>query len=725
MSFTFGLILFILGFGFLVFVHELGHFLVAKWVGIKCTQFAIGFGPSIVAWRKGIGLRVGSTEQTYERRIHEKLRAQQADTHESAAPDQSQRDSETGELERFYSRDIDRAAQELGLGETEYRLNYVPLGGYVKMLGQEDLDPTARSNDPRAYGSKPIWARACVISAGVVMNILIGALFFVIAFSAGVQFPPAVVGDIMPGMPAATTYAEGHEDDPRYRGLRVGDTITHVQNEPAQDFMDIQLATALGSPGEPVRLTVRRPGRDEPLRFVLDPQPAQRGPSEDLRSIGVAPPHNLRVIGVAENNAVTEAGVRPGMDVVNVDGQSVTDYGAFYQAVTAARGKPVAVTFQGRVDPNPDDNKREKIEKTVTVEMAARPELVEAGGRPPNLLGLRPPTEITFIAPPTQPAFGLGKARPSPADKAGLQAGDVIASLNGQTWPGPTQVQQIIGNAVDANRAVDFTVLRDGQMVKIGAVTPRDGQVGIGLSVLTDAPLVASALADSPAAALDALPGGSRLVKVAGERVSSWGDVQRVLASSQFEASDEAMSVSLTYEPFVKGAEPERVTLTAPRAAWREVRAARWSLPPVLMFDMHRELVQASGPVDAAWLGVTKTGQYMAQVYVTLLRLFQGTVEMHHLRGPVGIVDAGARVATKGWTYMLFFLGLISVNLAVINFLPIPIVDGGHILFLLIEKLKGSPVSVRVQAAATYLGLALIGVVFIVITYFDIARQFQ
>ena len=52
----------VLGFGFLVFVHELGHFVVAKWVGIKCTQFAIGFGPSIVAWRKGIGFRPGSTE---------------------------------------------------------------------------------------------------------------------------------------------------------------------------------------------------------------------------------------------------------------------------------------------------------------------------------------------------------------------------------------------------------------------------------------------------------------------------------------------------------------------------------------------------------------------------------------------------------------------------------------------------------------------------------------
>ena len=63
----------VLGFGFIIFVHELGHFLVAKWVGIKVTQFAIGFGPSIFAWRKGIGFRAGSTEPEFRRRLNDHL----------------------------------------------------------------------------------------------------------------------------------------------------------------------------------------------------------------------------------------------------------------------------------------------------------------------------------------------------------------------------------------------------------------------------------------------------------------------------------------------------------------------------------------------------------------------------------------------------------------------------------------------------------------------------
>jgi regulator of sigma E protease len=121
-------------------------------------------------------------------------------------------------------------------------------------------------------------------------------------------------------------------------------------------------------------------------------------------------------------------------------------------------------------------------------------------------------------------------------------------------------------------------------------------------------------------------------------------------------------------------------------------------------------------------IGFDKTGQFIQQTYITLLRLIQGTIKPSHLRGPVGIVDEGAKVAAQGFAYYLFFLGLISVNLAVINFLPIPIVDGGLMVFLMIEKIKGSPASPKVQTAAMLVGLVLIAVVFLYVTYQDIAR---
>jgi regulator of sigma E protease len=90
------------------------------------------------------------------------------------------------------------------------------------------------------------------------------------------------------------------------------------------------------------------------------------------------------------------------------------------------------------------------------------------------------------------------------------------------------------------------------------------------------------------------------------------------------------------------------------------------------------------------------------------------------LSGPGGILTAGYMVAEKGTTRLVWFLSIISANLAVMNFLPIPIVDGGLFTFLIIEKIKGSPISPRVQAIAQVVGLALLLSVFLFATYQDV-----
>jgi regulator of sigma E protease len=88
----------------------------------------------------------------------------------------------------------------------------------------------------------------------------------------------------------------------------------------------------------------------------------------------------------------------------------------------------------------------------------------------------------------------------------------------------------------------------------------------------------------------------------------------------------------------------------------------------------------------------------------------------------VGIVHVGTRVADRGFTYLVFFLAMISVNLAVLNFLPLPIVDGGLFVYLVYEALRGRPPSVRFQNAATLAGLLLIGGLFLVTFYNDVMR---
>src|SRR3954447_20725081 len=150
----------VFGFGFVIFFHELGHFLAAKWVGIRVEQFAVGFGQAICSWRKGFGFALGSSARRYE--------------------------------------ELAGRGEAANVGETEYRLNWIPLGGYVKMLGQDDLNPNAVVNDPRAYNMKPIGKRMVIVSAGVIMNIILAIIGFSILFKMGFDVPPPVVGQVYP-----------------------------------------------------------------------------------------------------------------------------------------------------------------------------------------------------------------------------------------------------------------------------------------------------------------------------------------------------------------------------------------------------------------------------------------------------------------------------------------------------------------------------------------------
>jgi regulator of sigma E protease len=110
------------------------------------------------------------------------------------------------------------------------------------------------------------------------------------------------------------------------------------------------------------------------------------------------------------------------------------------------------------------------------------------------------------------------------------------------------------------------------------------------------------------------------------------------------------------------------------------------------------------------------------QFYLTLRRMVEGSVGYKNMMGPVGIFTAGARFAYKGTDWLIWFLSMISANLAVVNFLPIPIVDGGLFTFLILEKIQGRPLSPKAQQVAQIIGLALILGVFLLVTYQDIAR---
>jgi regulator of sigma E protease len=114
----------------------------------------------------------------------------------------------------------------------------------------------------------------------------------------------------------------------------------------------------------------------------------------------------------------------------------------------------------------------------------------------------------------------------------------------------------------------------------------------------------------------------------------------------------------------------------------------------------------------------------LRQLYVTLKRILAGSVSAENLGGIITISVATYETARSGWQRFLYFLAILSLNLAFINILPIPVLDGGQLLFLGIEAIKGSPVSIRVMNYAQIVGLVLVLALMIFVTFNDIRRLF-
>ena len=179
-------LLVLLGFGAVVIVHEFGHFIVAKLSGIKVEAFSLFMPPMLLGVQK--------TEEGIRIRILPEILPKKDD------------DSGNGAL-------CFTIAGKYKASDTEYRVGLIPFGGFVKMLGQEDTGSVKSSDDPRSYANKPPHTRAAVLAAGVTFNVISAVIVFMVVFLVGINFPPAVIGNVMPNSPAERA------------GLNAGDEI--------------------------------------------------------------------------------------------------------------------------------------------------------------------------------------------------------------------------------------------------------------------------------------------------------------------------------------------------------------------------------------------------------------------------------------------------------------------------------------------------------------------
>jgi len=681
-------ILLLIGLSLVIFIHELGHYAVAKWVGIKVEQFAIGFGSAAISWRKGLGWRRGSSTKEYEQRLAD------------GTPDSQ-------------------------LGETEYRINWLPLGGYVKMLGQEDLDMSATTADPRSFSSKSISARMAVISAGVIMNVIFAIILFIIAFLWGVDYQSSIIGSIRENSPAALAVpVDALQNGITATGLQPGDQILSIDDKPVNSYPKIRMAAAMAKPDQVLDLVVLRD--DTELKFTITPE---ADPYDGLLGFGVFPTMSNTLITpkdeaqkAAFQNALVSAdignlNIQPGMTLSAVNGQPINSLWQFSRAIDKSKGDPLTLEFT--------DDQSQSINATIT----PKPDMMfgELDEYQINhILGLCPPTTISSIAPGSN------------AEKAGLTEGDLIVRVGTEYWPQYHEIPNLIEQA-DGD-TIEIAVTQNGQRKTCSVKITRQGAVGFTISPDLTHPTVSHVLNDdgrtltasstdepSPpysANALDLIP-GSQLVSVNGRPTSTWAEFQ--VALLDFTDTDAPQStVTLEIKQPTMDRPCEVQTWSIPQHEVTMLHNLGWhSDISIGLFEESMYTRRAENPIHAMTMGFTETRDMLIMTYLTIDRLFRGTVKVTHLKGPIGIVELGARAASRGFAYLIVFLGIISVNLAVLNFLPIPIVDGGLFLFLIIEKLKGSPVSERIQIAATYVGLCLIGAIFLVTFYNDISNIIQ
>jgi regulator of sigma E protease len=303
------IILALIGLGVVIFVHEFGHFIAGKLSGINVEAFAVGFGSVIVGVKrmdKCLRFRILPTILLKDN------------------------DPEGEGLLCF------KVPMNCKAGETEYQLRIFPLGGFVKLLGQEDIGADKPSNDPRSFVNKPIWKRIAVGSAGVILNVVLAIVFFIVVFTAGIKMPPAIVGDVVAGMPADKA------------GLKAGDEIIAVNGKMNVDFADVGMAAALSGRNETVDLKVKhRDGTVEDMQ--IRPEATDRG----VQEFGIYRPDTLEIAKVSEPNVLFESvGLKSGDKIIAAGGEEIGQPWQFTDIVknTLEREIPVEVQRPGQTE---------------------------------------------------------------------------------------------------------------------------------------------------------------------------------------------------------------------------------------------------------------------------------------------------------------------------------------------------------------------------------------
>jgi regulator of sigma E protease len=555
----FGWIGLILGFSGLIFVHEFGHFILAKWNGVRVYVFSLGMGPYLASftWRGTI-----------------------------------------------------------------YALSLVPIGGYVKLQGQDDLDPNPKpTKDPHDYRNKKPGQKAAILAAGAIFNLLFAVFLFTICYSVGVEMEPPRLGMIVPGKPLANAMLV--KDGTTPANLKEGDRIREVNGVPVKSALEAMLQIA-GTP------------QNSDLHLRLD----RRGGQPDDQYVTVKTERDKKI-------GASGIGLNPYFFEMKLPlGFTTTDY----------------------------------------------------------IVVKRDPASIE-------------KLKDMPAAKAGLQKGDIIVQVGDR--PIQKLEDMLLAGPRSEGKQTKFIIKRDGKLIE-KELTPEKKEENENNWMFGIEPEVVRKVSQIDPNS-EAYRNGLRSDGDSGPGHYVFGFMPD---SEEWEGDN----------PFTLVWKTGKLHYASTwDAKPNDIQTLDLSVPPAgssdLVFTQERQAVEkykAPGGIgDAVSVAWSDTIRFSGSVFTVLQGLFTRDVSVQALSGPIGIGTVMVKVAgTQTLMRFLWLLAFISLNLGVLQFVPIPLLDGWHLLMVLVEKMKGSPVAPRVQEAFQYVGIFIVGALLLLATYNDIYRFF-
>jgi regulator of sigma E protease len=660
----------IFGIGFIIFVHELGHFLVAKACGVKCEKFYLGFDVN--------GLKLAKFQW----------------------------------------------------GETEYGIGAVPLGGYVKMLGQDDNVANAdaeaertkvRNEDgtvtlnPRSYTAKSVPQRMAIISAGVIMNLIFAVIFASIAFTQGVEYEPCVVGALAGG---GTAWKAGIE--PGDRIIQFGKSGTP---SPHLRFnSDLMENVYLHDPQIDLDLLVEKPDGEQ-YWVATRPERVFAGKTifgDEFRPrLGVALARSLELLApvtLQEEDLTPETKwfekIRLGDRIVAANGEPLANAVSLAVLEVKLADSPITLTIERTLD-----EKNKKLAQPERYEVVLPPQKRRELGIQFKAAG------ITIVL------------KNSVAEAAGIREGDIISKINGEAVSDPTLLPMTFTQL--GGKETKLTLIR-GEKTKEElevTLTPAEltrpidafpsSQVAIdGLGVCFPVESVVASVSEAVAKQKFDVKEGDRVTAYRLEYEDEDGkpDLDKWIELRDEEPNGDwlvylanRLKLKALHLRLQRGVKEHEVRMT-PFVG--DAYSADRNIP----VQSAREIRQTSSPLEALTLGLRETKESGFKVLTFLKKLVTGGVSPTKLGGPISIAYVANQQASLGLSRFLLFLTLISANLAIVNFLPIPVLDGGHMMFLTAEAIRGKPVSEKFQIWLSMAGLFFVMSLMLFVISLDVLR---